>query len=45
MTMDPATSEYRCDHAVRTYYFCSSGCKGRFDREPYKYVAVGKGAA
>ena len=24
-----------------TYYFCAPGCKGAFDREPEKYLAVG----
>ena len=45
MTVDPATSEYRSDQAGKTYYFCSSSCKARFDREPDKYVDPGKGAA
>jgi Cu+-exporting ATPase len=29
-----ATSEYK----GKTYYFCSVGCKERFDKEPEKYV-------
>ncbi len=29
-----ATSTYK----GRTYYFCSAGCKDRFDKEPEKYV-------
>lgn len=28
-----ATSEYK----GKTYYFCSEGCKGKFDKGPEKY--------
>jgi Cu+-exporting ATPase len=45
MTVDPATSEFRSDHKDKTYYFCSSGCKARFNREPDKYVDAPKDAA
>ena len=30
-----ATSAYQ----GRTYYFCSQGCKEKFDREPERYIA------
>lgn len=29
-----ATSQYQ----GRTYYFCASGCKAAFDKEPAKYL-------
>ena len=45
MTVDPATSEHRSDLNGKTYYFCSSGCKARFDSEPDRSVDAGKGAA
>jgi len=45
MTLDPATTEHRSDHKDRIYYFCSSGCKARFDSEPDRFVEAGKGAA
>ena len=45
MTVDPATSEYRSDLNGKTYYFCSSGCKARFDSEHDGSVDAGKGAA
>jgi YHS domain-containing protein len=32
------TSEYQ----GTTYYFCSSGCKARFDRNPVAYVRATK---
>src|SRR5262249_28069946 len=44
MTVDPATSEHCPDHKGRTYYFCSSGCKARFDGEPDKYMDAPKDA-
>src|SRR5262249_11465328 len=44
ITVNSATSEYRSDHKRKSYYFCSSACKARFDREPDKYVEAGKGA-
>lgn len=28
------TSQYR----GKTYYFCSTGCKAAFDKEPEKYI-------
>jgi YHS domain-containing protein len=32
------TSEYQ----GTTYYFCSAGCKSRFDRSPERYIPVAK---
>jgi Cu+-exporting ATPase len=32
------TSQYR----GQTYYFCSSGCKAAFDKDPAKYAAEGE---
>jgi Cu+-exporting ATPase len=29
-----ATSQYK----GQTYYFCASGCKGAFDKDPAKYA-------
>ena len=37
MSVDPATATYSSDFGGTTYYFCSAGCKERFDREPGKY--------
>jgi YHS domain-containing protein len=30
-----AVSEYK----GKTYYFCAESCKGKFDKEPEKYIA------
>ena len=41
MSVDTATAEYRSFRDGKAYYFCSAGCKERFDREPAKYVGAG----
>jgi YHS domain-containing protein len=33
-TAPAATTEYK----GKTYYFCSTGCKARFEKEPDKYI-------
>ena len=38
MSVDPANAEYRSVHAGQTYYFCSTGCKESFDKDPGKFV-------
>ena len=31
MTVDPRTAKHRSKHDGRTFYFCSAGCKAKFD--------------
>jgi len=38
MTVDPATARHRTEHAGRTYYFCSAGCRAKFESDPAKYL-------
>ncbi len=38
MDVDPKTAAGESDYQGTTYYFCSSGCKKAFDKEPQKYV-------
>ncbi|WP_416210087.1 YHS domain-containing protein [Anaerolinea sp.] len=38
MDVDPKTAAGKSDYQGMTYYFCSSGCKKAFDKEPQKYV-------
>jgi uncharacterized membrane protein YraQ (UPF0718 family)/YHS domain-containing protein len=38
MTVDPATATERVEHAGRTYYFCSAGCRAAFEKEPERYL-------
>lgn len=40
MTVDVATARHRSTHAGRTYYFCSAGCRERFEADPAKFEAV-----
>lgn len=38
MTIDPASAKGKSEHDGKTYYFCSDGCKKKFDADPKKYV-------
>lgn len=39
MSVDPHTSAHRAQHAGKTWYFCSSHCKSKFDANPATYLA------
>ncbi len=39
MQIDERTAAGKSEHRGKTYYFCSNGCKERFDRDPHKYAA------
>jgi P-type Cu+ transporter len=39
MTVDPQTAKHRTEHAGQTYYFCASGCLGKFIAEPARYLS------
>src|SRR5690349_13020025 len=38
MTVDPHTAKHRTEHEGRPYYFCSAGCKAKFEADPAKYL-------
>ena len=38
MPVDPAKAAGTSDHGGKTYYFCSKGCKAKFDANPSQYV-------
>jgi Cu+-exporting ATPase len=38
MSVDPHSTEYRHQHAGRTYYFCSADCRSKFAVNPEHYV-------
>jgi YHS domain-containing protein len=38
MDVDPKTAAGKSEYQGHTYYFCSTGCKKAFDKEPKKYV-------
>jgi P-type Cu+ transporter len=39
MSVDPKTAPAKSEYKGKTYYFCSSGCKKDFDKNPEKYIA------
>jgi Cu+-exporting ATPase len=39
MSVDPHTAKHRAEHAGRTYYFCSAGCKAKFEADPERYLS------
>jgi Cu+-exporting ATPase len=38
MEVNPATAEAQSDYGGQTFYFCSVGCKQKFDANPERYV-------
>ena len=43
MTVNTRTAECRSFRGDATYYFCSAGCKERFDKDPDRYLSHGEG--
>ncbi|MGE0640179.1 MAG: heavy metal translocating P-type ATPase [Thermoanaerobaculia bacterium] len=37
MAVDPATAKHRSHHAGADVFFCSAGCKAKFDTDPERY--------
>lgn len=45
MSVDPKTARGGSSvHEGQTYYFCSAGCKAKFEKEPAKYLSGGGGS-
>jgi YHS domain-containing protein len=40
MAVDPETAAAKIEHKGQTYYFCCSGCKAAFEKDPEKYLEV-----
>lgn len=38
MDVDEKKAAAKSEYKGKTYYFCASGCKVAFDKEPEKYV-------
>ena len=38
MQVEEQTAAGKSEHDGETYYFCSPGCKERFDRDPARYA-------
>lgn len=45
MVVDPATYGHRSVHEGQTYFFCSAGCKAKFEADPVHYAALADHAA
>lgn len=44
MDVDPATAKHSIQHEGRPYYFCSAGCKSKFEAAPGRYLGERKPA-
>ena len=38
MKVDPAKAAGQSQYKDKTYYFCSAGCKAKFDANPQQYA-------
>src|SRR3984893_4167068 len=38
MSVDPHATAHRHEHRGRTHYFCSAGCRAKFEADPAKYL-------
>ena len=38
MPVDPARAKGTSEYQGRTYYFCSTSCKAKFDANPQQYA-------
>lgn len=45
MQVEKQTAAARSEYQGQEYYFCSEGCKSKFDREPEKYAGGEAGGA
>jgi Cu+-exporting ATPase len=40
MEVDPATAAGSSEYQGQTYYFCSTGCKRQFEKDPQRYMGA-----
>ncbi|KQQ17593.1 haloacid dehalogenase [Methylobacterium sp. Leaf122] len=45
MTVDPHTAKHRAQHNGHPYYFCSNGCRTKFEADPARYLDPASAAA
>jgi YHS domain-containing protein/uncharacterized membrane protein YraQ (UPF0718 family) len=38
MSVEPATATEHVEHMRATYYFCSAGCRSKFEKDPARYM-------
>ncbi len=39
MSVDPNAGKPSAEHGGKTFWFCSNGCKAKFEADPAKYLA------
>ena len=39
MSVDPATAAEHVEYMGTPYYFCSAGCRSKFEKDPVRYTA------
>ncbi len=44
MRVEPESAAATRQHAGNTYYFCSTGCAGRFDADPERFARATRSA-
>lgn len=44
MMIDPTSAAGKSEYMGRTYYFCATGCKTEFDKDPARYAGEMAGA-
>ena len=45
MDVNPVTANHRAKHQDETYYFCSAGCRTKFEADPEKYIGPAKASS
>lgn len=45
MQVDEQDAAGQSEHGGQTYYFCSQGCKRKFDQDPEQYAGETRGRA
>ncbi|GMA80368.1 hypothetical protein GCM10025880_67850 [Methylorubrum aminovorans] len=45
MSVDPHTAKHRAEHNGHPYYFCSNGCRTKFEADPARYLDPASAAA
>jgi Cu+-exporting ATPase len=40
MEVDEKTAKHKTEHMGKTYYFCCSMCKEKFEANPHKYMQM-----
>src|SRR5499433_3616782 len=38
MSVDPSAAKHKAEHGGQTYYFCSAGCRQKFENDPARYL-------